>query len=209
MLLAVFAGPTLAEEWEPVLVREDLEIHRRPFEGSTLYEVRGVARFEASLNAVMALLRDAPYNRHWVYRSGGARILRENGHARAWVYGVVDAPWPMQDRDAVVRFDYRQDPRSGLIRIAITNVPDLVPREQGLVRVPEFGGFWEVKPETGGWVSVTYQVHGDPGGWVPVWAANLAAVSSVTRTLENMPTAALRYRDARSEHVREPGQPAP
>ena len=40
---------------------------------------------------------------------------------------------------------------------------------------------------------MTYQVHGAPGGWVPHWLANYAALRSVIGTLEAMPTVVSRY----------------
>jgi len=179
-------------------------VERRPYSGSALDEIRGVIHLRANLGAVMALLKDAPFNRQWVYHSGGATVLREEGYARAWVYGIVDAPWPMQDRDTVVRFDYSQQADSGDILIRITNCPDFLPPQPGYVRVPDFGGFWALRPLADGMVEVTYQVYGDPGGWIPVWLANFAAVTSVTRTLQNMRHAVQRYRDAHPDYVREP-----
>ena len=193
----------LAGDWTTVFEAENLRVEQRDYHGSALREIRGVTRVGASLNALMALLKDARFNRHWVYRSGGAQILQENGYAQAYVHGIVDAPWPMQDRDTVVRFDYQQQADTGDITITITNFPDFLPPRDGLVRVPDFGGYWQLRPLEEGWVEVTYQVHGDPGGWIPVWVANYAAVTSVTKTLQAMRTAVARYRDARSEFVRE------
>ena len=189
--------------WETVFEEADLRVQRRPYQDSPLMEVKGEVSVVASLNALMALLKDAEFNPHWVYRSGGAKILQQSGYPQAYVYGVVDAPWPMQDRDAVVRFDYVQDPVTREITVTITNYPDFVPPVSDLVRVPEFGGFWRLRPRAGGRVHVTYQVHGDPGGRVPRWLANHAAVLSVTRTLQNLPAVLGRYRGARSDLVRE------
>lgn len=192
------------ESWETVFDEGGLLVERRAYAGSALQEIRGVIRLEASLNAVMALLKDAEFNRQWVYRSGGARVLEEQGYARAYVYGIVDAPWPMQDRDTVVRFDYRQEAR-GEITITINNFPDYLPHVEGYVRVPDFGGYWRLRPQQDGQVEVTYQVYGDPGGWIPVWIANFAAVTSVTRTLQAMDSAVRHYSNAQSEFVREVG----
>jgi hypothetical protein len=197
----VLPAPALA--WQLVHDAGGVRVERRDYAGSPLQEVRGKTRVQATLNAVMALLKDAPFNARWVYRSGGARILAQNGYEQAYVYGVVDAPWPMSDRDTVVRFDYQQDPQTRTIRIDIVNFPDYIPPLDGLVRVPEFGGFWLLRPEPGGWVEVTYQVYGDPGGFIPVWLANQAAAVSVTRTLLNMDAAVKVYADARSPHVQE------
>ncbi len=193
--------------WEPVFDAGGVQVWQRAYQGSPLLEIRGEVEVTSTLNALMALLRDADYNRNWVYRSGGATILEMQGYARAFVYGVVDAPFPMRDRDTVVRFDYRQDPVNHQITIDITNAPDKIPEVEGLVRVPDFGGFWKLLPADNGRVRVIYQVHGDPGGWVPVWIANYAAARSVIRTLQNLPAAAARYRDARSGYVYEPEAP--
>ena len=204
-LALLLVSPLPAAGWESVYDQGDLVVVRRAYHGSSLKEIRGITRLNASLNAVMALLKDAGFNHRWVYRSGGARILEESGYAQAYVYGVVDAPWPMSDRDTVVRFDYRQDAATREIHIRITNFPDFIPPKQGLVRVPDFGGFWHLRPLSDGRVEVTYQVYGDPGGFIPIWAANHAAALSVIRTLQNMESAVLRYRNARSEFVRETG----
>ncbi len=193
-------------DWQPVYDSDNLRIFKRDYAGSTLDEIKGVVRVKASLNAVMALLKDAAYNQHWVYRSGGARILEESGYAQAYVYGVVDAPPPMSDRDTVVRFDYRQNPDNKEITVTITNVPGYLPPQPGLVRVVQMGGYWHLKPEAQGWVQVTYQIYGDPGGWIPVWLANHAAVVSVKHTLLNLAGAVGRYVGARSEFVEEAGK---
>jgi len=195
--------PSQVMGWEVILQEENLRVQQRNYPGSDLNEIRGVVRVQASLNALMALLKDARFNRQWVYRSGGATILEENGYTQAYVYGVVDAPWPMQDRDTVVRFDYRQQAASKTITINISNFPDFIDEKDKFVRVPDFGGYWQLRPEEEGWVEVTYQVYGDPGGMIPVWLANYAAVRSVTKTLKNMGPAVKRYHSARSPIVRE------
>ena len=200
----VFAIPAMAAAWEVVFEAENLHVLKRDYEGSSLDEIKGVVRVRSSLNAVMALLKDAPFNQHWVYRSGGASILQESGYAQAYVYGVVDAPLPMSDRDTVVRFDYEQDPVTREITVTITNQPDFIAPKADFIRVPAMGGHWGLKPEADGWVEVTYQIYGDPGGWIPVWLANQAALISVKNTLFNLAAVVNRYAHARSEFVPEP-----
>jgi hypothetical protein len=201
--LLVTPSSGLAADWGTVYESEVLIVERRDYKGSALDEVRGKIRVKASLNAVMALLKDASFNDQWVYRSGGAEVLQESGYAQAYVYGVVDAPWPMTDRDTVVRFDYVQHAQTLAITISISNFPEFIPHKAGLVRVPDFGGFWQLVPVPGGWVDVTYQVYGKPGGWIPVWVANRAAGVSVTNTLLTMPEVIGRYAESRSQAVSE------
>ena len=203
LVALLLPAPALAQGWKRAFEAERLIVEQREYKGSALQEIRGITHLQASLNAVMALLKDAEFNRYWVYRSGGAQILEENGYDQAYVYGVVDAPWPMQDRDTVVRFDYRQEPGTGEITISISNFPDFIPPKEHLVRVPDFGGSWTLRPHADGWVEVTYQVYGDPGGWIPVWVANYAALASVTKTLQNMGEAVKRYHGAKTDFVKE------
>jgi hypothetical protein len=190
-------------EWETLIADENLLIERRPYAGSALKEIRGVTRIQSSLSAAVALLRDARFNPQWVYRSGGATVLQANGDSSAYVYGVVDAPWPIQDRDTVVRFDHQQDPVSKTITISIRNFPDFIPDKKEFVRVPDFGGYWKLEPEPGGYIKVTYQVYGDPGGSLPDWLANQAAALSVKNTLLNMQDAVARYAGIRLPFVGE------
>ena len=206
-LMLSAAAKAQLDGWEPVYEAEDVRIERRDYVGSELNEIRGVIRVKASLNAAMALLKDAEFNDRWVYRSGGARILQESGYAQAYVYGVVDAPFPMSDRDTVVRFDYQQDPDTREVTIDIRNFPDFVPQKYQFVRVPEMGGYWKLKPEADGWIEVTYQIFGDPGGWIPVWLANRAAEMSVKNTLLNMTSVIDHFEGANSEYVIEAASP--
>lgn len=193
--------PVHANGWETVFEDGSVVVQQRNYANSPLMELRGQTRLKASLNAIMALLKDADYNREWVFRSGGARILQSEGYEQAYVHGIVDAPWPMQDRDTVVRFDYVQHPQTGAITINIANFPEFIPHRPEMVRVPDFGGFWQLNPLPGGYVDVIYQVHGDPGGWVPTWLANYAAQLSVSKTLQNMPAAVVHYKTATSDEV--------
>ena len=204
-LLALLSAPVAqATDWDKLHDDGGVTVWRRPYADSPLMEYRGERTLEAGLGEVMALLKDADFNQQWVFRSGGAHILQENGFDQAYVHGVVDAPWPMEDRDTVVRFDYRQDPDTRVITVDITNFPNFIPAQPELVRVPDFGGFWRLRPVPGGKVDVIYQVHGDPGGRVPNWLANFAAQVSVRRTLENMPGAVANYRGVTLPQVQEP-----
>ncbi len=194
-------APAQAAGWETLSAEQNLLLQRRPYHASPLDEIRGTTNIQSSLSAAVALLRDARFNEYWVYRSGGAEILQTQGYRTAYVYGVVDAPWPIQDRDAVVRFDYQQNPRNKTIVINIRNMPDFIAPKADYVRVPDFGGYWKLQPEPGGWIEVTYQVYGDPGGKLPVFLANHAAALSVKKTLLNMQSAVARYAGVRLPFV--------
>ena len=204
LFACLFIHPATASSWQQVVDKDNLTIYQRPYRQSPLYEIKGVTRVKSSLNALVALFRDADFNQQWVYRSGGAKILSQANQQQAYVYGVVNAPWPMQNRDAIIRFDFSQNQSDKVITITLNNFPNYIAKKHDLVRVPDFGGYWQLKPLSDGWVEITYQVHGDPGGWVPAWLANKAAQRTVGKTLENIQWAARQYAHEKLTFVLEP-----
>jgi hypothetical protein len=69
--------------------------------------------------------------------------------------------------------------------VRVEAVPDFVPRNDGLVRIPRSDGYWRIEARDAG-VHVTYQIHADPGGLVPIWLANATVVRFPFKTLRNL-----------------------
>jgi hypothetical protein len=90
---------------------EQLHVDRRAHTGWLLQEMRGVVRVRASLNAIMALLRMLTSTTSGCIAAAAQGIA--GGGLCARMYGVVDAPWPMQAGDTIVRFDYGKIPTPG------------------------------------------------------------------------------------------------
>ena len=68
--------------WDLVYKGGGIRVSERPYHGSPVNELRGERVLDATLGEVMALLRDADYNARWVYRSGGARIIAQEGRSK-------------------------------------------------------------------------------------------------------------------------------
>ena len=60
--LASGASIVQAGNWKTVFEQDGLLVEQRPYKDSPLMELRGQVNVRASLNAVMALLKDADYN---------------------------------------------------------------------------------------------------------------------------------------------------
>lgn len=217
LLMIVTAGlacPDLASAesgWRILRQGPGLVVYDRPVDGSHFREHRGVIRVRARLSAIVAVFQDASANHEWVYRSLGAEVLRQESPLEAFVYGRISAPWPIEDRDSVVRFQLSQDPESLAVRIGMRAEPGLAPRYAGFVRVPVLDGHWLLRPMGDGTVEVSHQVYGEPGGWVPAWLANEAATRTVYYTLLNLRAMAVdsRYSDVRLSYIVDPARPTP
>ena len=58
ILMLQAAVPAMANDWQVVYKSDNLRVSKRDYAGSALDEIKGQVRVKASLNAVMALLKE-------------------------------------------------------------------------------------------------------------------------------------------------------
>lgn len=176
------AGPG---PWEFVRDDEGILVHRRAVPGSSLGEFRGQAVIEAPVERVIAVLADADRRVEWMNRCVGSRAVERLGPWSQVTYNRTSAPWPLADRDTVVRVDTAFDVAGRRVMIAFRSVahPGAPPLDD-VVRMPDVRGHWILSPENAGaWTRVEYQVFAVPGGSLPDWVTNLISRKVPHRTI--------------------------
>lgn len=174
--LACFAAPGFAADWERHGSEDGVVLESRQVAGSSLPEFRGSAVLAAPILEIAAIIDDLDRFCEWQKRCVGARQLQRTSDTERIFYTRTAAPWPLQDRDTVlrgkvsglgenqdvvVRFDHLHDPR--------------FPPHAGVVRMPTVSGHFRMTRIDDDHTRVEYQVRADPGGLVPAWAARLSA----------------------------------
>ena len=169
------------------LAREEngIVVYTRPVVGSGIREFRGSAVVAASVDSIRALLRDADHFKDWFPNLSESRLLGREGNV-AYQYYVLDLPWPVSDRDNVLRSETTIDSASGRISIQVTAAPDYHPEQPERVRVRRALSQWLLEPVTPGQTRVTFTMHLDPGGGVPQWLINAQVVETPFDALTNM-----------------------
>ncbi len=159
--------------WEEALARDGIVVHRRAAAGSPLHEVCGRGVVEAKLARVLAVLRDVAHEPEWIPKCSDASILEHRGGSVHIAYHRTSLPWPVADRDVVVRSEMTVDPDRRVVRIVTISTKDArLPPRQGVVRVPAMRAHWLLAPsEDGRATHVEYQAFAEPGGWVPSFLA--------------------------------------
>lgn len=164
---------------------DGIVVHRRRVEGSPLHEFRGRAIVEMPLARVLAVIRDSPRRVDWMTRCASAWTIDDPDPRVQISYNRTRAPWPVSDRDVVLRAETSVDFPTRRVIIAFHSIdaPDVKPFE-GAVRMPFLRGHWILVPEHGGdWTRVEYQVHADPGGALPDWVANIISKTVPYKTI--------------------------
>lgn len=209
MLAAPPAGAVPpGDPWRTAREDDGVTVYVRDVPDSAYDESLARTTVEAPLETLVALVMDGASHHLWVDTVVESRVLESVADNDVFIYSRSDAPWPVLDRDAVVRSRASQDPDSLVVTVETEGAPDRLPERDGLVRVPSIDVRWTFSPLEDGTVAVTYRAHNDPGGAIPTWLVNSMLSEQPHRTLLNLRrllTRANDYEDADLPYVAAPG----
>lgn len=174
--------------WELVRSDHGITVHRRTVAGSKLHEFRGSGIIEAPIASVLAVLNDSVHRLEWMKEAvANTRIEQLDPYTEIF-YSRTGAPWPVADRDVVLRAHTALDPAAHVVRVEITSQAHPAwPPQKGAVRMPFLRGHWYLWPEHGGqWTRAEYQIHADPGGMLPDWIINMVSKKIPHDTIAGM-----------------------
>jgi hypothetical protein len=174
--------------WELVRNDKGITVHRRSVAGSKLHEFRGVGIIEAPIASVLGVLNDSEHRLEWMKEAvANTRIEQVDSYTELF-YSRTGAPWPVSDRDVILRARTTIDPAARQVRIDITSETHPAwPPQKGAVRMPFLRGHWYLWPEKGGaWTRAEYQIHANPGGMLPDWIINTVSKKIPHETIAGM-----------------------
>jgi hypothetical protein len=180
--LLIFNSDSAAQTWELKKSENGVSVFSRTPPGSSFKELKSVMNINASLSSIVALINDWDSYPQWVYKCGKSSTIKRISETEAFHYQTVVAPWPVDNRDIVVLVKITQDPATKIVKIISVSKPDLIPPVKDHVRIIEFNASWTLIPQKDGSVDVIYQLLVNPGGSVPAWLVNLAAVDGPFET---------------------------
>ena len=140
---------------------------------------------DAEIDAILALLRDSDRFKTWFPDTPESKLLDRDGDI-SYQYSVMETPWPMEDRDNVLRSVTKRDEATGIVHITLTAAPDYHPVQKGRVRIRKASGAWKLDPTTSGKTRVTFTMHLEPGGGIPQWMINARIVATPFKALTNL-----------------------
>lgn len=170
-------------DWELRKNDKGIKVFTREVGGSEFAAFRGEMRVRASLASLAAVLYDVADYPEWLPLTSEARLIDRSAPHTHVHYTVSEAPWPISDRDAVVRYTYDYEAAARRLTVRLEAVPDYLPETEH-VRVRQSQGAWTFTQQADGYVLVTYELHADPNGDIPAWLANQTAVDQPFGTLK-------------------------
>ncbi len=204
VLLPCLAGPAHGQDdWTLVTEEDGVEVSQRPVPGRSLPVLRGIGVVDANLFRVLAVIRDVERHTEWVHDCSESRLLGIEGEAVAYAYNRSDAPWPVSDRDVVVRTETLVLEAGIEVEVRFRSVEhDSQDEVDGVVRMPRLRGHYRLRVLEAGRTQVEYQVDADPGGRLPAWLVRRTARDIPLQTLVNLRRQVTKTRGEYTDSVR-------
>lgn len=161
--------------WKLISEKDGIYVYTQQLEDSKFKAVRAVCTVDCPVGRLAYVLMDVSNTKDWVYATKVCKLLKKMSPTDIFYYSEVELPWPVSNRDFIIRITLTQDPKTKIARIVAENHPDYVPEKKNVVRIPKSAGNWILTPLADGRTKVEYVIHVDPGGSVPAWAVNMLA----------------------------------
>lgn len=141
----------------------------------------------AKIDELVKFICDFDNYPNWVPRCREAKVVARISDTEFIAYMVFHSPWPVADRDCVVRVKVDRNVATGVVIINETSEPRYVNRRSNVVRIEQMLSVWTITPQDGG-LMVTNQNSTNPGGSIPDWLTNTQSVDNpydIFTTIQN------------------------
>lgn len=185
--IAVAQNPkqTGEDSWELKKEEEGVQVFIRNYKDTKLLEFKAISEVPAGLSTLISVIRDMEDANELFAASKEAKLVKKVNELEWLIWSYIDAPFPCDDRDMVVRMSLSQDKVSGIVTIDIVSDPEAIPEKKSMVRIPLVDGSITYIPLAKNQTRVIYQNVTDPGGLIPTWIINMGVIKAPFETLLN------------------------
>lgn len=197
---------SLEAEWAIQRSEDGIDVYTRPEPASQFEAVRAVMTLnDVRLSSLVALISDTQACSRLESRCVEAETLDKINQTESVVYRYNNMPFPVRDRDMVLRLKWYQQPDSLNVNVVISNVTGFLPEKKRRVRMPKVNSGWKFVPLPDGSVEVSSEGHIEPGANLPAWLLNQFLVSAPFKTMEAVASMVREplYRDAELSFIKE------
>lgn len=161
----IFAEPS----WIKIKDKNGITLFKRTFPGSPISEFKGETIVNARIEVIEMVLRDIPAYAEFMYNCREGRLIKAFSRDDMIILNVTDMPWPLTDRDVVVRSIVSRDFNRGLFSVVLQGLPEpessqYCPLRKDRVRMYDLKGIFILEIIDREHTRMSYIVHADPVG---------------------------------------------
>ncbi|MEQ1297546.1 START domain-containing protein [Acinetobacter soli] len=192
-LLALLLTLTTSAQSAPAneklsLVRNNIKVWTYRSEANPVIQYKAETTYDVPLERAVSLVLDVARAPEWVPYMGDAKILsRDDKKGEFVLYMVLDFPFPLKDRDVVVKSSLSKD-ATGRIVIRNMALSGGYPEQPGRIRIHHYVGDWTFQKLAAQKVKVTTSGYADPAGSIPLSFVNMFVEQQPYQMLMKMKT---------------------
>ena len=153
---------------------------------SPVLAYKGETTMDASMERAIALVLDINNTPQWVPNLAKAELLsRDDKKGEFTIYMVLDFPFPLKDRDMVVRGKMQKE-ANGIITIKNTAIQQGKALNSDYIRLKDYSGDWSFQKLGPNKVKVTTTGHANPEGSIPTSVINMLVEQQPYQMLQKM-----------------------
>lgn len=200
---AIASGMALAElpdensdDWSLRKETDNIQVFTMDRKNSSFQAFKAVALLDTPIENLMAVMINPESCVEWVHNCSESHAFGDGDFHDRYAYSVNDMPWPVADRDYVLRIRTRGQEGSGEVVMDLNAIPDQRDKDSDYVRVDKSDTLYRFIPE-GDQTRMIWIQHTEPNGSIPGWLVNTLLVDIPIRSIEQLERVARkdRYQD--------------
>lgn len=177
---------TSAGTWRVIKRARGITVSVRDEPNRELPTLRGEGTIRGDVLHVLAVVLDAKAATEWAKGADEVEFVRDIDPRTAIYYTRTHTPWPVSDRDMLMRRTISVDRVGDEFHVRLVCTPKERPQVRGVVRITDCDTYFHLRKVDAVHTFVDYQVNVDPGGSLPTWLIRWASTSIPYDTLVNL-----------------------
>lgn len=180
----IYAQESKGNKWLLAKEEDGIEVYTRKVEGYQIKEIKVETVVDIPIEYLYQVLIDFDRHEDWMVNFGKSELLSSNDSSTFIYYVEIDAPWPVMDRDLVIKgaLEFMSD---SLVIISTNKVEGYKKERNKFIRIPMMKGQWQFLKLSDNRTKIINRAHGDPGGMIPGWIVNIKLVADPIKSIKN------------------------
>lgn len=177
--------PEDATDWELRKETDSIQVFTIDQPDSGFQAFKAVAVLDAPIANLMAVMVNPKSCVEWVHNCSESYAFGDGDFHDRYAYSVNNMPWPVADRDYVIRIRTHGESINGEIVMELNAVPQRREVNDAYVRVDRSDTLYRFTP-MGDQTRMVWVQHTDPNGSIPGWLVNSLLVDIPIKSMENL-----------------------
>nr|WP_130804896.1 START domain-containing protein [Acinetobacter ihumii] len=162
-----------ANEAKLSLQKNNIKVWTYQTDNNPVIQYKAETSFDVPLEQAVGLILNVEHASKWVPYVSETRVLsRDDKKGEFLLYMVLDFPFPLKDRDLVVKGKMSKA-SNGVISIKNNAISGGYPLKKDRIRLIQYEGDWTFQKIANNKVKVTTSGYADPGGSIPLSFVNM------------------------------------